>query len=132
VLRRMRRVGSEFGDILFIGEAYLPLSRLESYYQAGIHLPFNFQLIRAKWDPQEIRWVIDTYEGSLAEQNWPNWVLSNHDNARVAARAGTQQAGVAAMLLLTLRGTPVMYYGDELGMAYVPIPAESVCDPWEK
>jgi alpha-glucosidase len=59
-------------------------------------------------------------------------VLGNHDKARIAARIGEQQARVAAMLLLTLRGTPTLYYGDELGLAGVPIPAELAKDPWEK
>jgi alpha-glucosidase len=59
-------------------------------------------------------------------------VLGNHDRARIASRVGPAQARVAAMLLLTLRGTPTMYYGDELGMHDVPIPPELVQDPWEK
>ena len=63
---------------------------------------------------------------------WPNWVLGNHDQPRIAARVGAAQARVAAMLLLTLRGTPTMYYGDEIGMRDVEIPPERVQDPWEK
>ena len=63
---------------------------------------------------------------------WPNWVLGNHDRPRVASRVGRDQARVAAMLLLTLRGTPTLYYGDEIGMAQVPIAPEQVRDPFEK
>jgi alpha-glucosidase len=63
---------------------------------------------------------------------WPNWVLGNHDRHRVASRVGPAQARVAAMLLLTLRGTPTVYYGDEIGMHDVEIPPERVQDPWEK
>ena len=63
---------------------------------------------------------------------WPNWVLGNHDQERVATRIGRDQARIAAMLLLTLRGTPTLYYGDELGMRDVPIPADAIRDPWEK
>ena len=55
---------------------------------------------------------------------WPNWVLGNHDQPRIASRVGPAQARVAAMLLLTLRGTPTLYYGDEIGMTDVPIPPE--------
>src|SRR5262249_41683332 len=62
---------------------------------------------------------------------WPNWVLGNHDKSRIATRVGCAQARVAAMLLLTLRGTPTMYYGDEIGMEDVTIPAEQVQDPFE-
>ncbi len=60
---------------------------------------------------------------------WPNWVLGNHDQHRLASRVGPQQARVANMLLLTLRGTPTCYYGDEIGMQNVPIPPEFVQDP---
>src|SRR5206468_7487095 len=63
---------------------------------------------------------------------WPNWVLGNHDRPRVASRVGPAQARVAAMLLLTLRGTPTLYYGDEIGMQQVAIPRDQVRDPFEK
>ena len=63
---------------------------------------------------------------------WPNWVLGNHDKPRTASRVGAAQARVAAMLLLTLRGTPTLYYGDEIGMHDVAIPADQVQDPFEK
>jgi alpha-glucosidase len=68
----------------------------------------------------------------LPSNAWPNWVLSNHDKPRIAARAGPAQARVAAMLLMTLRGTPTMYYGDEIGMRDVTIPPHRVRDPFEK
>src|SRR5438105_4258450 len=63
---------------------------------------------------------------------WPNWVLGNHDRSRVASRVGPAQARVAAMLLLTLRGTPTLYNGDEIGMHDVPIPPALVQDPFER
>jgi alpha-glucosidase len=59
-------------------------------------------------------------------------VLGNHDRPRVASRVGQQQARVAAMLLLTLRGTPTLYYGDEIGMHQMAIAPEQVRDPFEK
>ena len=59
-------------------------------------------------------------------------MLGNHDKPRIASRVGRAQARVAAMLLLTLRGTPTLYYGDEIGMQDVPIPPERVQDPFEK
>ena len=63
---------------------------------------------------------------------WPNWVLGNHDRPRLASRVGPEQAPLAAMLLLTLRGTPTLYYGDEIGMRQVPIAPENVRDPFER
>jgi hypothetical protein len=59
-------------------------------------------------------------------------VLGNHDQKRIATRLGAAQARVAAMLLLTLRGTPTLYYGDEIGMENVAIPPDRVQDPWER
>jgi alpha-glucosidase len=73
--------------------------------------------------------MIDDYEAVLPPDAWPNWVLGNHDQHRLATRVGPDQARVANMLLLTLRGTPTCYYGDELGMENVPIPLEKVQDP---
>ena len=75
--------------------------------------------------------LIADYEAALPPGGWPNWVLGNHDRPRVAARLGQAQARVAAMLLLTLRGTPTLYYGDELGLSDVAIPAAQVQDPRE-
>ena len=63
---------------------------------------------------------------------WPNWVLGTHDRPRVGGRVGADQARVAAMLLLTLRGTPTLYYGDEIGMHQVAIAPTQVSDPFEE
>jgi alpha-glucosidase len=143
VVVEMRRVTDEFGDAdsqpILIGEIYLPLSRLMAYYGRdedgvlhGVQLPFNFQLIGAPWERGFIDRIVREYESVLPRGGWPNWVLGNHDKPRIASRIGMQQARVAAMLLLTLRGTPTMYYGDEIGMQDVPIPADEVQDPFEK
>ncbi len=135
VVRGLRRVLDEFDDRVLIGEIYLPIERLMAYYGArgdGIQLPFNFLLLQNAWNARELSALIDRYEGALPAGGWPNWVLGNHDNPRIASRVGPAQARVAAMLLLTLRGTPTMYYGDEIGMANVPIPPDRVRDPLEK
>ena len=135
IIRRMRELFDAFDDRVLIGEIYLPVERLVQYYGpdlAGAHLPFNFQLINAKWDARHISRLILEYENALPEGGWPNWVLGNHDQHRIATRVGPAQARVAAMLLLTLRGTPTMYYGDEIGMHDVPIPPERIQDPFEK
>jgi alpha-glucosidase len=68
----------------------------------------------------------------LPDGGWPNWVLGNHDRPRLASRIGRAQARIAAMLLLTLRGTPTIYYGEEIGMKQVAIAPERVQDPFEK
>jgi alpha-glucosidase len=132
----MRRTAGEFGpDRLLIGEAYLPIERLMAYYGtdlSGFHLPFNFHLMSTPWDPASVAGLVAAYEAALPPGGWPNWVLGNHDRPRVASRLGQGQARVAAMLLLTLRGTPTLYQGDEIGMEDVPIPPELVRDPWER
>ena len=133
----LRAVTDEFPDRVLIGELYLPIDHLVTYYGAdgkGAQLPFNFQLLllRQSWD-RAPPWaaIITQYEAALPPGAWPNWVLGNHDRPRMATRVGTAQARVAAMLLLTLRGTPTLYMGDELGMIDTPIPAEAVRDPAE-
>ena len=123
----MRAVLDRYADRVLIGEIYLPFHRLVAYYGEnleGAQLPFNFALIHAAWNAQEIARLIAEYENALPAGGWPNWVLGNHDQPRIAARVGNSQARIAAMLLLTLRGTPTMYYGDELGLARTEVPPE--------
>jgi alpha-glucosidase len=135
VIGEMRRVVDAYEDRVLIGEIYLPVERLVTYYGAdlgGVHLPFNFQLLQCAWNARAILDLIGDYEALLPEGGWPNWVLGNHDNHRIASRVGPAQARVAAMLLLTLRGTPTMYYGDEIGMLDTSIPPELVQDPFGK
>ena len=134
VIEEMRAVVDEFGERVLIGEIYLPLEKLVAYYGRdlrGCHLPFNFSLLQVEWRARTIAKLIDEYEGLLPPGGWPNWVLGNHDRPRIASRVGCEQARIAAMLLLTLRGTPTVYYGDEIGMVQVPIPPERVRDPLE-
>jgi alpha-glucosidase len=135
VVTEMRAVLEEYDDRVLIGEIYLPLERLVAYYGhdlSGAHLPFNFQLLQTAWNAPSLHSVIVEYEKAIPAGGWPNWVLGNHDKPRIASRVGEAQAAVAAILLLTLRGTPTLYYGDEIGMRQVPIPPEAVQDPWEK
>jgi alpha-glucosidase len=135
VIAEMRRVIDEFDHRVLIGEIYLPLHRLIAYYGndlAGAQMPFNFALLSTLWSARSIEKIIADYEGALPAGAWPNWVLGNHDRPRVASRVGREQARVAAMLLLTLRGTPTLYYGDEIGMQQVAIAADQVRDPFEK
>jgi alpha-glucosidase len=135
VIAEMRRVIEEFDSRVLIGEIYLPLERLVAYYGkdlTGAHLPFNFALLSAPWHARAIEKIIFEYEQVLPAGAWPNWVLGNHDRPRVASRVGQDQARVAAMLLLSLRGTPTLYYGDEIGMHQVAIAPDQVRDPFEK
>ncbi|PKV75113.1 alpha-amylase family glycosyl hydrolase [Pontibacter ramchanderi] len=132
IVHKMRRVLDSYDERMMIGEIYLPIHKLMTYYgtdKNGAHLPFNFLLLSIDWDATEISSNINQYEGALPDGGWPNWVLGNHDQPRITSRVGKAQARVAAMLLLTLRGTPTIYYGDEIGMRDVPIPPDEIQDP---
>ncbi len=135
IVRKMRAVLDAYEERVLIGEIYLPMERLVQYYGMdlrGAHLPFNFQLLSAPWDAGHLARLIAEYERLLPAGAWPNWVLGNHDRPRIASRVGPAQARVAAILLLTLRGTPTLYYGDEIGMHDVPIAPGEVQDPFER
>jgi alpha-glucosidase len=134
IVRSMRATLREYGERVLIGEIYLPVPQLVKYYGAngdGADMPFNFQLLNARWNAGEIAGMIQDYDRALPKHAWPNWVLGNHDNPRVASRVGATQARVAAVLLLTLRGTPTLYYGDEIGMTDGVIAADEIRDPAE-
>jgi len=141
IVREMRTLLDEYSERVLIGEIYLPIKELVSYYGPsadtvphlmGAQMPFNFHLILSSWQADVIAQLIRDYEAALPLGAWPNWVLGNHDQKRLASRIGAEQARVAAVLLLTLRGTPTMYYGDELGMLDARIAPEDVHDPAEK
>ncbi|MEJ2747607.1 MAG: alpha-amylase family glycosyl hydrolase [Anaerolineae bacterium] len=137
LIRQMRTVLDEYDERMMVGEIYLPNEELMPYYGRSLpngtndecHMPFNFQLIDTPWLAPIVRHAVDAYDAALPDNAWPNWVLGNHDKHRLATRVGLAQARVATMLLLTLRGTPTCYYGDEIGLENVPIPPEFVQDP---
>jgi alpha-glucosidase len=133
LMRELRAVADEFDERVLIGEIWLPPNQLATFYGAEhdeLHLPFNFGLLEIEtWQAQTVHDAIAAYEAALSPRAWPNWVLGNHDGQRVATRVGQAQARVAAMLLLTLRGTPTLYYGDEIGMVEVELPREVWRDP---
>jgi glycosidase len=94
-----------------------------------IHFPINFTLLGVDWQADLIRGLVEDLESVLPPGAWPNYVLANHDDQRIISRYGQDRARSAATLLLTLRGTPVLYYGDEIGMKDVDIPPELCLDP---
>lgn len=132
LVQLMRRELDAYGDKALIGELYFDFPELVTYYGKrldGFHLPFNLALVLNPWDANTVADLIRRYEAALPDGAWPNWVLGNHDQSRVASRIGDAQARVAAMLLLTLRGTPTIYYGEELGMRDGEIAPEEQVDP---
>jgi alpha-glucosidase len=135
VVAEMRAVIDSYSKRVLIGEIYLPLKDLMTYYGqnlSGANLPFNFLLLQTPWNAQAVGQIISEYMSMLPSEAWPNWVLGNHDNPRIATRVGLSQVAIAAMLLFTLPGTLTLYYGEEIGMANALIPPEEIKDPAEK
>lgn len=132
IVAAMRRIVDEFGDRVLLGELYLPPERVVSYYgleQPQLHLPLNMRFAWTEWNAEKVGAVISQYRVLLPEGAWPAWTISTHDCLRVAFRMSQSQARVAAMLLMTIQGTPTLYYGEEIGMKGVDIPAERAIDP---
>ncbi|MDZ7704876.1 MAG: alpha-amylase family glycosyl hydrolase [Trueperaceae bacterium] len=134
MLREMREVFDAYPDRLFIGEMSYSASlrRTLSYYghrdYGEVEMPLNFGLINVTtdpgWTPDELQCYINSFDAlTPAGGGWPNYALSNHDKPRIATRFGAASRA-AAVLLMTLRGTPFVYYGDEIGMTDVDIPSE--------
>jgi alpha-glucosidase len=145
-LRKIRAVVEEYqGRVIvgacesrvLIGEVYLlDLRRLVEYINTGdeLHLAHNFVFFHLPWQAAAFRASVQEFT-ELAEQSaWPAWFLENHDHSRVATRyaaapgSGQRRARTAAMLICTLRGTPFLYYGQELGLPDAHIPPDRVVD----
>jgi alpha-glucosidase len=122
------------GDRVSVGEVYiLSTSKVATYYGDNdeLHLAFNFPPLYAPWDASKWRTRIERVQQELDPRGaWPTWVLSNHDNPRHRTRYGTEaRARAAAVLLLTLRGTPFLYQGEELGLEDAHVPPDRRVDP---
>jgi len=134
VFREMRALLDRYEPPrMAVGEIHVfDFDEWAKYYGDGdeLHMPFNFSLLYAGWTAEGFRRRVDALEAALPEGAWPNYVLGNHDERRLATRYGETRSRVAAVMLLTLRGTPTLYYGDELGLPEVEIPSEQRQDPW--
>jgi alpha-glucosidase len=136
VLRRWRRLADTYDpQRVLLGETWvLDLEQMVAFYGAGedeLHLAFNFPFMFAGLDPAALRDVVTRTEGLLPSEAWPVWALSNHDVERFPSRICHEddaRVRCALLVLLGLRGTPVLYYGDEIGMRQVEIPPERVLD----
>ncbi len=137
-LREIRKLLDAYpGDRAMIGEVFLlSTEQVAAYYGEGdeLHMSFNFPPLFAAWDAAVWREQIESAARLFDPIGaWPTWVLSNHDQKRHRTRYGSlARARVAAMLLLTLRGTPFMYQGEELGLEDAVVPPERVVDPADR
>lgn len=117
----------EYGEKFIVSEAYVGKEQILDMYEAcenGLLAPFNFTLINTPWDAATFKDAIDTFDRAIKYPHVPTYVFGNHDLSRVASRLGKDKARIIAVLLLTLRGTVFLYYGDELGMTDGNIPPE--------
>jgi alpha-glucosidase len=131
IIAKMRSLVDEYGDKVLLGETYLSVDELVHYHtneETGVHLPGNYLFVMEDWKANILFEEICNYEASLQEESWPNWVLSNHDNPRIASKLGREQAKVAAFLLFCSRGTLIIYYGDEIGMQDLAISKSQMKD----
>ena len=136
LLKGIRAVLDSYpGERTMVGEVNLRSAELLApYYGANDELPmvFNFSLLDAPFEAESWRSVIEVAERALAPKDaWPAWVLSNHDQIRHRTRYGgsEQRARVAAVVLLTMRGTPFLFAGEELGLDDAQVSAEERVDP---
>jgi alpha-glucosidase len=131
-LAAIRRVLEEFdGDRVAVGEVYLLDQRaLAPYITSGdeLHLAHNFYFLHLPWSAERFRAATDEFELLTREGGWPAWCLNNHDHSRTATRYGHARARVAAVMVLTLRGTPFLFQGEELGLTDGAVPAEAIVD----
>jgi alpha-glucosidase len=136
VIRRWRRIADSYepGRVL-VGETPVKLEAMAGYYGNGhdeLHLAFNFPFIEAPLDAGAMRHIVEETEALLPAGAWPIWTGSNHDMSRFATRWAKDdplRARAALLVLLCLRGTPVLYQGDEIGLGNIPVARDDLRDP---
>ncbi len=133
LVRGIRRVLDAYPSRPMVGEINLSDAAEVATYVAPdrLHLGFVFGLVEASWDPAAWREAIERVEASFgAVDAWPAFAIGNHDQSRVATRVGGEaRARAAALVLLTVRGVPFVYAGDELGQRDALVPPQRVVDP---
>jgi alpha-glucosidase len=133
-LAEIRSILDGYGDTYAIGETFLSTPEKAAGYcgDQALHQAFNFKFLECPWSAQHFGRSIAAWEKTLGPHNWPNYVLSNHDVPRAASRYGEEddeRLKVAAAMLLTLRGTPFLYYGEEIGMRDIRLSRQEILDP---
>jgi alpha-glucosidase len=133
--RELRNVCDQFGERLLLGEAVVQRNVLRKFLGGeqnnGLGLMFDFEMLNFKFNAHWFRALVKAIEADFPEPFMPVYVFSNHDRRRSMTRLGgdVRKAKLLAMLQLTLRGVPCMYYGEEIGMRDLPQPFASALDP---
>jgi len=136
VIRRWRRLADARGDrCVLLGETPVDIGVLAEYYGDGtdeLHLAFNFPFLSAPFDAETLRMIVEETGSRLPGNAQPAWTGSNHDMSRFSTRwadGDIRKSRAALLMLLCLRGTPVLYQGDEIGLCDVPVAHEDMRDP---
>lgn len=144
ILKKFRKILDSYSDNrVSIGEVFIEPPgnpKLANSYLGEndeLHMAFNFAFLYSNWNADSFRDEIIAWEKALDHNGWPNYTLSNHDQIRHIGRykkgkETTPRAKLAALLMLTLRGTPFLYYGEEIGMEDQPLPKHKIQDPLGK
>ena len=137
ILRRWRTISDQYSPPrLLLGETNVDtLENLASYYGSAddeLHMGFNFPFIESPFDAAALSDIVARTEALLPAHAWPVWTGSNHDVSRLATRwceGDPDKARLALVMLLTLRGTPVLYQGDEIGLTDREFEQDELLDP---
>ena len=136
-LTEFRALVDSFPERMTVGELFSGDPSLAPKLSAPRHLVFDFELIETDWKAEGFADASQKHEERFGNDAWPTIVLSNHDRSRQASRlapgadaeASDEVARAAAVLSLTMRGTPFIYYGEEIGARDVPVPWSEIIDP---
>ncbi|HPC06535.1 MAG TPA: alpha-amylase family glycosyl hydrolase, partial [Anaerolineaceae bacterium] len=134
-VEEIRQVTDAYPERYVVGESFLvgPEGAAKYMGNGKLHAAFNFELLNCPWNAGRMQQALQHWENALAEDAWPTLVLNNHDNKRSSSRYRTGENDdrnkAAAVLLLTARGTPYLYYGEEIGMRNIRVPYSKIQDP---
>jgi len=133
---QIRSVVEEYEDRFTVGEIHesdwMEWAKYYGENGKGLHMPYNSSLVWSNWNANVFRSRIVAQEEVLPDGAWGNHVLGSHDDPRLATRFGIGRVRPAAVLLFTLRGTPTIYYGEELGLVDCVVSPGMEQDPWGK
>ncbi len=140
ILKEIRCILDSYPEKTSVGEVEDEDPRVTASYYGDndeLHMNFYFDLMFCRWKANAFKRTIDRWERILPAGAWPAYALSNHDQARAFSRyqrsgKGDRRARILATLLLTLRGTPFIYYGEEIGMKETRVSREKLRDPLGK
>ncbi len=141
ICREIRAIADQYpGDRVLVGEIFTQDATKAAAYQGNgtdeLHLSFNMEMLYLKWNAASFAKALEKWYSVLPVEGWPNLTFSNHDQNRHGSRFSSANKGhqlarmqITAMLLLTARGTPFIYYGEEIGMTNTFIPRKEMRDP---